>query len=83
MRRHGDSSSITIRTDKVAEMDALASATGRTRDDIINEAIERYLETNAWQVERIGAGLAATRAGRVAPADEVFAAIAEKHGWSR
>jgi predicted transcriptional regulator len=83
MPRHGDSSSITIRPDKVAEIDALASAMGRTRDDIVNEAIERYLDTNAWQVERIGAGLAAARAGRVAPADEVFSVIAAKHGWSR
>lgn len=79
----GGSSSITIRTDKVAEIDALASATGRSRSDIVNEAIDQFLDTNAWQVERIGAGLAAARAGRVAPADQVFSTIAAKHGWSR
>ncbi|MFE0752669.1 hypothetical protein ACFW16_01855 [Inquilinus sp. NPDC058860] len=36
-----------------------------------------------WQVQRIEEGLAAMREGRVSPADEVFARIAAKHGWTR
>ncbi|WP_342240517.1 hypothetical protein [Inquilinus sp. OTU3971] len=36
----------------------------------------------AWRVQRIEEGLAAAREGRVCPADEVFARIAAKHGWT-
>jgi predicted transcriptional regulator len=74
---------ITIRTAKVAEIDALASAMDRSRNYIVNQAIEQYLEANAWQMERIRDGVTAAREGRVAPADEVFAGIAAKHGWTR
>lgn len=74
---------ITIRTSKVAEIDALAEAMDRSRNYIVNQAIEQYLEANAWQMERIKEGIAAAREGRVVPADEVFAAIAAKHGWTR
>lgn len=74
---------ITIRTSKVQEIDALAAATDRSRNYIVNQAIEQYLEANAWQVERIQEGIAAAREGRVVPAVDVFDAIAAKHGWSR
>lgn len=70
---------ITVRTTKVAEIDALAAAMDRSRNYIVNQAIEQYLEANAWQMERI----AATREGQFRPADEAFAGIAAKHGWSR
>jgi len=72
---------ITIRTARVAEIDALADAMDRSRDDIVNQAIEQYLDANAWQMDRIAAGIAAAREGKVIPADEVFAGIAAKHGW--
>jgi len=38
--------------------------------------------TRAWQVRRIEVGLVAAREGRVRPADDVFAGIAAKHGWT-
>jgi len=74
---------ITIRTAKVAEIDALAAAMDRSRNYIVNQAIEQYLDANAWQIERIKDGIAAAREGRTVAADDVFAGIAEKHGWSR
>ena len=74
---------ITIRTSKVSEIDALASAMARSRNYVVNQAIESYLEANAWQMERVGAGVAAARAGHVKPAGDVFAEIAAKHGWAR
>ena len=73
---------ITIRTAKVSEIDALASAMDRSRNYIVNEAIEQYLEANAWQIKKITEGIKAARSGKVRPADEVFAGIAAKHGWS-
>ena len=83
MSQRAASEPITIRTSKVSEIDALASAMDRSRNYIVNQAIEQYLEANAWQMERITAGIEAARAGRVRPAEEVFAGIAAKHGWSR
>jgi predicted transcriptional regulator len=83
MTQESATAPITIRAAKemVSEIDALASAMDRSRNYLINQAIQQYLETNAWQVERIKAGLADARAGRVSPAEEVYAAIAAKHGW--
>ncbi|MBU8543850.1 MULTISPECIES: CopG family ribbon-helix-helix protein [Roseomonadaceae] len=83
MPQRAASEPITIRTTKVAEIDALAVAMDRSRDDIVNQAIEQYLEANAWQMERIEEGLAAARGGKVVPAEDVFAGIATKHGWTR
>lgn len=74
---------ITIRTAKVSEIDALASAMDRSRNYIVNQAIEQYLEANVWQMETITTGIEAARAGRVRPAEEVFAGIAAKYGWLR
>lgn len=76
---------ITIRASKetVDEIDALATAMDRSRNYVINQALRQYLETNAWQIQRVEEGLTAAREGRVRPADDVFADIAAKHGWRR
>ena len=74
---------ITVRTAKISEIDALASAMDRSRNYIVNQAIEQYLEANTWQMARITAGITASREGKVLPADDVFARIATKHGWAR
>ena len=82
MAKPAASEPITIRTAKVAEIDALAGAMDRSRNYIVNQAIEQYLEANAWQMELIAEGIAAAREGKVIPAEEVFARIEAKHGWS-
>jgi predicted transcriptional regulator len=76
---------ITVRTaqETIDEIDALAVAMDRSRNYIVNQALQQYLEANAWQVERIKQGRADAREGRVQPAEEVFGNIAAKHGWSR
>jgi len=85
MNREPATAPITIRAAKemVSEIDALAAAMDRSRNYIVNQALQQYLATNAWQIERIKAGIAAAREGRVRPADDVFADIAAKHGWPR
>ncbi|MBI3517407.1 MAG: ribbon-helix-helix protein, CopG family [Proteobacteria bacterium] len=72
---------ITIRAAKevVRDIDALAAAMDRSRNYVVNQALRHYLETNAWQIERIKDGVAAARQGRVRPADDVFADIAARH----
>ena len=76
---------ITVRAAKetVTRIDALAAAMDRSRNYIVNQAIHQYLAANAWQIERIEEGIAAAREQRLRPADDVFANIAAKHGWSR
>lgn len=76
---------ITIRAQKdvIGEIDALAAATDRSRNYIVNQALQQYLEVNAWQIERIKEGLAAVREGRVRPAKQVYARIERKLGLSR
>lgn len=83
MDREPATTPITIRAarETVNEIDALAAAMDRSRNYVINQAIRQYLENQAWQIERIEAGLADARDGRVEPADEVFDAVARKHGW--
>lgn len=74
---------ITIRTTSqtVSEIDAMAATMERSRNYVVNLALKQYLETNAWQLARIKQGVDAAREGRVRPAQQVFASIAEKHGW--
>lgn len=83
MAQPAPSEPITVRTAKVSEIDALASAMDRSRNYIVNQAIEQYLEANTWQMGRITAGITASREDRVLPAADVFAGIATKHGWAR
>ena len=83
MPQRAASKPITISDKQAAEIDALARATDRSRDDIIDQAIAQYLEANNWQMKRIEAGIDAAREGRVRDADRVFARIADKHGWAR
>jgi len=76
---------ITIRTTRklVSEIDALAAATDRSRNYIVNQAIRQYVEANGWQTQRIKQGIAAARAGKVRSAEDVFSDIAARHGWRR
>ena len=46
MPQRAASEPITIRTAKVAEIDALAGAMDRSRNYSVNQAIEQYLEAN-------------------------------------
>jgi predicted transcriptional regulator len=76
---------ITVRTPKdiVHEIDSLAAIMDRSRNYIVNQALRQYIDANGWQLARIKDGIAATHEGRVQPADDVFTAIARKHGWSK
>lgn len=45
--------SISVSTGKQAKLDAIASATDRSRSYIVNEAIDYYLDLYEWQTRRI------------------------------
>jgi predicted transcriptional regulator len=63
--------SIRIASEKKAALVAIAAASGRGLEVVIEEALAAYLELHAWQVEHIKEGLRQADAGEFAPEAEV------------
>lgn len=55
----------TVRIDpeKQKQLDTLAKRLDRSRNYVVNQAIEDFLETHAWQVQQIERGLSEARRG--------------------
>jgi len=64
---------LSIRTDaaKLAEIDRIAETQNRSRNYVINEAIDRYLAEEIHWAEKVKAGLAAAEAGQFASDAEI------------
>jgi len=56
----------TVRTEskKVKQLDQLANKMERSRNYIVNQAIDSLLEVQAWQTERVREGIKAANEGR-------------------
>lgn len=56
----------TVRADskKVRALDKLAKRQDRSRNYLVNQAIDQLLEMNAWQIERTKEGVKAADEGR-------------------
>lgn len=67
--------SVSFRTDqkKVKQLDALAKRQRRDRTQLIDEAIENYLEIQQWQMEEIKTAVREADAGDFASDEEVRA----------
>ncbi len=66
--------STTIRLDDpqtLDKVDDLARAMDRSRNWVLNRAIDDYVRTQMWQIEKIRAGLAAADRGDVASEADV------------
>ena len=66
-----------VRTDKdkVRQLDKLAKQMDRSRNYIVNQAIDQLLELHAWQDERVKAGVRAADKGEFvgnAEVDQIF-----------
>ena len=59
-------------------LDQLARRTERSRDDIICQAVQNFLDLQTWQIDKIEAGIAAAERGDFATEEEI-ARIAEKY----
>ncbi|MGC1871126.1 MAG: ribbon-helix-helix domain-containing protein [Acidobacteriaceae bacterium] len=70
--------SVSFRTDakKVKQLDMLARRQRRDRTQLIDEAIENYLEVQQRHARQIDAGFRAAEAGEFASEDEVRAEFA-------
>ncbi len=67
--------SVSFRTDskKVKQLDVLAKRQRRDRTQLIDEALENYIEIQKWQMEEIKAALREADAGNFASDEEVRA----------
>ncbi len=63
----------TVRSDskKVKQLDKLASKMDRSRNYLVNQAIDQLLEVHAWQVERTRKGIKAADEGHFASDTEM------------
>ena len=48
-------------------LQALADALGRTKSFLVQDAVEKYLEAEAWQIRAIQEGIKAADDGKVIP----------------
>lgn len=69
--------SFRISAKEVEKLDELAASLDRDRSYLLNEAVEQYLELNAYHIELIEKGLKAAEAGKLVPHDEVKKMIAK------
>ncbi|MGZ8184139.1 MAG: CopG family ribbon-helix-helix protein [Methylobacter sp.] len=63
---------IRAETEIVHKLDELAGSLDRSRNYLVNQAIKEYLETHAWQVEKITQGIAAADRGELVAHDDVM-----------
>ncbi len=63
----------TVRIDpeKQKQLDALAKQLDRSRNYVVNQAIDEFLDTQAWQIEQIEKGLAEARLGEFVSEEEM------------
>jgi len=69
-----------VRTDskKVKQLDRIAKQQDRSRNYLVNQAIDQLLELHAWQNERVKEGIKAADKGRFAN-DADMARIFNQH----
>lgn len=53
------------------KLQELADATGRTKAFLAQDAIERYLELESWQIKAIQDGLKEVDCGKVIPYEDI------------
>lgn len=74
--------SISFRTEeeKRDQIDRIAAAFDRDRSWVVNEALDQYIDTYQYQVERIEKSVAAVKAGRTISHEEMLKRIAKFTG---
>jgi len=65
------------------ELDALTKATGRTRNDLVEEAISRFVDVEHWQLSDIAAGVRDADADDFASGEEIDSARAKYRSADR
>lgn len=73
------STSFRASKDKIERIDAIATSMGRSRNWLLNKALDDILEHQAWFVAEVQKGIEAADKGEFASRDEVTA-IFNKYG---
>lgn len=73
------STSFRASKDKIERIDAVAAALGRSRNWLLNKALDDILEHQAWFVAEVGKGIEAADRGEFASPGEVTATF-NKYG---
>ncbi len=68
---------IRAETEIVDKLDNLAELLDKSRNYLVNQAIKTYLQTNAWQIDKINQGIAAADKGDVINDAEMMREIEE------
>ena len=56
----------------VHKLDHIAGSLDRSRNYLVNQAIQEYLETHSWQIEKITQGIEAADRGELVDHDQVM-----------
>ncbi|GFO71354.1 antitoxin [Bathymodiolus japonicus methanotrophic gill symbiont] len=56
----------------VHQLDDIAGSLDRSRNYLVNQAIQEYLETHAWQIEKITQGIEAADRGELVEHNQVM-----------
>ena len=62
---------VRIPAELAEQLDALTSTTGRNKSALAVEALSRFVEVEAWQIEQIRTAIAEADRGEFATAEEV------------
>lgn len=73
------STSFRASKDKIERIDSIAAAMGRSRNWLLNKALDDILEHQAWFAEEVQKGIEAADKGEFASTEEVTA-IFNKYG---
>jgi len=61
----------------VHQLDHIAGSLDRSRNYLVNQAIQEYLASHAWQIEKITQGIDAANRGELVEHDQVMQEIDE------
>jgi predicted transcriptional regulator len=64
---------VRIPPEKQRQLDALAQVLDRSRNWVVSDAIDQYLDVQAWQIEQIQHGVEEADRGELVPHEEVRA----------
>ena len=56
----------------IHQLDHIAGSLDRSRNYLVNQAIQEYLEAHAWQIEKITQGIEAADRGEIVEHDQVM-----------
>jgi predicted transcriptional regulator len=69
---------VRISPEKQRQLDALAQVLERSRNWVVSDAIDHYLDVQAWQIEQIRHGVEEADRGELVPHEEVSSAAHAK-----